>query len=471
MKLFSAICLRLLPVTALAASGSLSARADQAIVVGVNQYTNLRPGSNLEGCVNDAKRMKAVFEKYGFNVTLLADRDATKAGVLGAIKRLANVKPDERIAFYFAGHGTLNADDQAVILPSDATENGSDITNKELYEAIKGIEARSRTIILDSCHSGGMTRAIGRAKGLKSRAYIRKRQIAARHGRPWQEVNVNSQDNPDKVITDDAKSSGVCYYTACMSNEVAAEKDISGVRDGVFTFGLSNTLTGKGDLWQDIAQAVNKTVGEQTEDLQHPTLSPAYLSKAVFDDTNNGKKPKKGTLFDIYNTTNPDETKIAAKLTPALAPIPVGAKMSLNVATGADGYLLVLGRDPKDEIYVIFPRSMKAEDAQVHAGEVTRIPKDLKKALVADTPGSDRIKAFLFTDADKVGAMLKAMGDNRELSRKAAARKWNEVSSGDAADFYTSEISSEIVPAKEARAVGPNTKTAAKKTAKRTATK
>ena len=452
MKTLFAFCLRTLPLCGVALGLSAFARADQAVVVGVNQYAKLSPGSNLEGCVNDAKLMKAALEKYGFRVTLLADQNATKESILNAIKQLGAVKPNERIAFYFAGHGTLNAEGASVILPSDATEEETnDISNKELYEAIKAIDAHSRTIILDSCHSGGMTRSVLGLKGLKSRYYERRRSKAKRQheGRKWNNVGVNDQDNPDKIVTDDAKSSGVCYYAACAGSEVAAEKDINGVRDGVFTSGLASRLTGSGDIWQDITQAVNKTVGDQTDDLQHPTLSPAYIGKVVFEDTNGGKKPKDGTLFDIYNTTRPDSTKVAAKLKPEISPIPMDTPVVLNVAVGTDGYLLVLGRDPKDEIYVIYPASMKAEDARVTAGTTVRIPENAKEAMVADTPGSDRIKAFLFTDAQKVGAMLDALGATR-APRKQAARRWNKVKTSDAGDFFTSEIISEIVPKKEA---------------------
>ena len=94
MKKISTFCLRTLPLIGIALGFATAVRADQALVIGVNQYTALRPGSNLEGCVNDAKRMKAVFEKYGFTVNLLTDKDATKEGVMNAIKQLSAVKPD-----------------------------------------------------------------------------------------------------------------------------------------------------------------------------------------------------------------------------------------------------------------------------------------------------------------------------------------------------------------------------------------
>ena len=449
MNAFSKSLVRALPLISLTVGLATPGRADQAVVVGVNQYANLSAGSNLNGCVNDAKRMKEALERYGFNVTTLTDGDASKQAILAAIQKLANVKPNERVVFYFAGHGTLNANDEAVILPGDATEEGNDISNRELYEAIKAIPARSRTILLDSCHSGGMTRSVLGLKRGKSRFYERKRLIAKKHGRPWQEVAINGQDNPDKTISDDAAASGVCYYTACLRNEVAAEMPINGVRDGVFTYGLTSRLNGKGDLWQDITQAVTKVVGEQTDDLQHPSLSPAYINKVVFEDKNEGKKPQPGNLFDIYNTSNPDASKISARLTPNVSPVQTMTPMALNVAVGAEGYLLVLGRDPKDEIYVIFPRSMKKEDAEVHAGEAVRIPKDPRMAIQATDPGSDHIKAFLFTTPKQAMEMLAKMSGNRG-PRKQITRRWEQVKIEDSSDFFTSEIVSEIVPKKEA---------------------
>src|ERR1700712_3798164 len=122
-----------------------AAQADQAIVVGINRYANL-PKADLKGCVNDAKTMKAALAKYGFQVTLLTDGQATKQGILNALQNAAaHMRPDEQFAFYFAGHGTTGKDKGANLLLADALvgSEANDLGAKDLYQQIATIPAKS----------------------------------------------------------------------------------------------------------------------------------------------------------------------------------------------------------------------------------------------------------------------------------------------------------------------------------------
>src|SRR5436853_5987474 len=71
------------------------ARADTAVVVGVNHYGMLQH-ADLKGCVNDAHAVADGLRKYGFRVVVLADGQATKQGVLGAISQLKS-SSNERV--------------------------------------------------------------------------------------------------------------------------------------------------------------------------------------------------------------------------------------------------------------------------------------------------------------------------------------------------------------------------------------
>src|ERR1051326_6668126 len=106
----------------LAASSGLatSARADQAIVVGINRYPNLETKWQLEGCVNDAKDVASVLERYGFKVKVLTDDQASREGLLKVLRAAKRrVRDDERFVFYFAGHGSRTDDDRAALCPAD----------------------------------------------------------------------------------------------------------------------------------------------------------------------------------------------------------------------------------------------------------------------------------------------------------------------------------------------------------------
>src|SRR5437016_5583666 len=94
------------------------ARADTAVVIGVNHYGMLQH-ADLKGCVNDARAVAEGLRKYGFKVVVLADDQATRQGILGAISQLKS-SSGERVVFYFAGHGTRGTNGRAVLLPSNA---------------------------------------------------------------------------------------------------------------------------------------------------------------------------------------------------------------------------------------------------------------------------------------------------------------------------------------------------------------
>ena len=94
---------------------------------------------------------------------LLTDAQATRQGILNALTAARTAtKPTERFVFYFAGHGTNSPVN--CLLPSDARKDATtgDLTRNDLYDAVRAIPARSRTIILDSCFSGGMSKSIGK---------------------------------------------------------------------------------------------------------------------------------------------------------------------------------------------------------------------------------------------------------------------------------------------------------------------
>ena len=127
-----------------------AARADQALVVGIQEYSPLVAASTLKGCMNDANGVAEVLKEQGFVVTLLLNEKATKQGILGSIAQIAEkTKKDERFVFYFAGHGRRSP--RFALMPSDATISGNDIEPKELNAAILKVQARSRTVLLDSC--------------------------------------------------------------------------------------------------------------------------------------------------------------------------------------------------------------------------------------------------------------------------------------------------------------------------------
>lgn len=470
------------------AACAVSARADDAaLCIGVNDYPGLRPGASLSGCVGDAKLMADKLKLYGFKPILLTNEKATRSAILAAIHDLGkNVGPNDRVVIYFAGHGTRNSDGKSTILPADARDDNEsfDIGCDEFYAAVKALPG-VKTILLDSCHSGGMART---QDGLKSwsrfrpRVYVRTTRLnapatrtASKGGGAWQEDDINGADDLKPVLepnkpaaapaTTPVKPTGgkpatakpaapnePVYYTAALKTQLANETEWEGVPHGVFTWYLSQSLSGGNDLWQDIAKGVNKKVREETEDEQQPLLYPPTantapaLRLAAAPDAAPAEKPTPAKLSpsELYSMTNADTTRLSLRRTPDVTPVLVGSKNAFEIKVGASGYLVLINRDPKKEVSLVFPAGGDVDAAKVMPGTV-RLPTKVNAYLKPDTPGADAVKAILFTSREAADKFLKSFTADGALATDGAARKaWDEEEVAPAA-FYTSEIVTLIV--------------------------
>ena len=429
------------------------ARADQAICVGINHYKFL-PGADLAGCVNDAKAMQSVFAKYRFHVTLLTDDQATKQGILGAIQAAgAKMKPGERFGFYYAGHGTPGQGKNANLLPSDADADteAQDITAQELYQAVSAVPASSRTVILDSCFSGGLTRGLHLGEpDFRSRVFLR-------HSHSRDLVLVNSQDTNAKISgsADGATPSKVCYLTASRENEQSGEDSFGGRHDGVFTHYFVQQMDGSAaapQTWTQVETKVNGQVNEYTHDQQHPTLSASYGDAPVFGSApvTNASFTTMGTiktssLWDAYNADHPSAFNLLLSMTPNRTTLHVGDQLSFTTNVGAGGYLLILEHGVSGKVNLLFPAGGAVADALVKPGQVITIPSDPAQKYAPDQPGTERVKAMLFSTRAAAAALLAAMPQGSSLPY-TDMRSLPPVASVKA-KFVTSDITFEVVPA------------------------
>ncbi|HVF22687.1 MAG TPA: caspase family protein [Pyrinomonadaceae bacterium] len=172
------------------------------IAVGVNEYEN--PQYNLKYATADARsfgdeirqRQMQVGEFEKVEVVQLLDKDATKANILAAIKRLAGdpgppslkagpldalkrVQPEDTVIIYYAGHGTAQAQ-RFYLIPHDLgymgdrtklTEDGlktmlaHSISDLELEAAVEGLDAGHLLLIIDACNSGQALEAEEKRRG------------------------------------------------------------------------------------------------------------------------------------------------------------------------------------------------------------------------------------------------------------------------------------------------------------------
>ena len=167
-----------------------AARAETyALLVGINDYQKAR---SLRGSVNDIRRIRELVARDLYvpekNITLLLNADATKANILGALRRLAAAtKPGDALLWYYSGHGWVASDadgDEShrdpfdkfdeVLVPVDGVPlpkerafepNATFVTDDEIAAALTRLIGRRVVVIFDSCHSGAATRALPGEEG------------------------------------------------------------------------------------------------------------------------------------------------------------------------------------------------------------------------------------------------------------------------------------------------------------------
>ncbi len=193
------------------------AQTKRALLIGINTYEpagtrvqhpdgctygrcELGYFENLDGAVNDAQSMADVLTspKFGFpsnqvvlltnpapphpgaSETILPAGQTTRDGILAAMQKYLVDVPHsgDTVVFYAASHGSLRINSKgtkltvlvngkyvpadSTLVPSDAYKGGYDVRDREMTHIFnaaldKGIHL---TVILDNCHSGGISRGI-----------------------------------------------------------------------------------------------------------------------------------------------------------------------------------------------------------------------------------------------------------------------------------------------------------------------
>jgi len=148
------------PVVVLPDSPQLSSGNYYALIIGINIYQNL---PRLKTAVNDARAVgKVLKNQYGFQVTTLLDREATRSNIVSQLNRLINgLNENEHLLIYYAGHGYFdNQAEEAYWQPHDAdtSEDTDWIISDRITSIINRSIAKNILIVADSCYSGTLTR-------------------------------------------------------------------------------------------------------------------------------------------------------------------------------------------------------------------------------------------------------------------------------------------------------------------------
>lgn len=144
-----------------------------ALCIGIDDY----PAAPLDGCVNDARLWQETFEALGFeSAGLLVNEQATYAGIMDSLEKfVGSAAPGDALVVQYAGHGTQvedldgdekkedpNDDLDEALVPYDYT-SGRFVIDDDLARVFDRLpKGAGLTCFMDCCHSGTITRMMGR---------------------------------------------------------------------------------------------------------------------------------------------------------------------------------------------------------------------------------------------------------------------------------------------------------------------
>jgi len=389
-----------------------------ALLVGVDDYASgtERQFPDLEGCVNDVRRMEDLLvESFGFDpdeIFVLLDHEATHANLVHAFDRVLidRAGPDSMAVFFFAGHGSRVPDRapdgsaepdrlDSTFLTHDSRGGGlsgeRDFSDDELRCLVAALTERTDhvTVITDSCHSGGglrgASRLVPRAAPPGSHALD-----TAWISSFWPEDVPLVEDSPDEQVLADR----YVHVAACRRDQVAYEhesvdEDGEPRVHGALTHFLGLTLehSRPGDSWRAIVDDAAARLAAQVPG-QTVSYSGAvdreifgadfvrlagYVAEAIDGSTVLVKGGslhglREGSVLGVYDATaenrlaEAEVTRINGRICrarirgAALDPVPTGALRAIEESRpGGQPPLRVRAADP--ELRVLLAASDLAE--------------------------------------------------------------------------------------------------------------
>ena len=367
---------------------------DRALLVGIGHYRISE--ANLPGVDEDLTMMREAARKLGFadsQIKTVSDSQATLRGIRDAIDHwlVDGTTAGDRALYYHSGHGSRLPDssgDEAdgsdeVLLPYDFEETQTDgetrlhnvLLDDELGRLLARIPAREVVVLVDSCHSGTITRSLDERWTSKFYGYSgmppgMRQEIADRELRRRDAIILLSAARSDQ---DAQTSTSGALFT-------------QGVWKAVREAAPRRQLTL--DEIRGVAEAhIRREVGERTDLLHQPMLSggqelrsinlflpqhrprpAAMLAEAAFE-ASSGESDLWHRLETVVRDAGQPLEVAASK-----GIYRIGESLELSIVAPGDGYVYVLNvGDRDDDLVMLYPNRHRT-DHRVRAGETVHLP-------------------------------------------------------------------------------------------------
>lgn len=250
-----------------------------AICVGINYA---RTPNELNGCINDADDWSKLFHANGFDVHVLAEKQATRSNILHGLKSLiADLADGDTGVFTYSGHGTqvpdLNGDEadgwDECLCPIDMGRDGHNlIVDDELGAMFEKLAPGARLLLIsDSCHSGTIMREVldphePRPRLIPAERFLDSPRLMARLKKLAAKLPFNPARAPDDFVP------GVVLFSGCKDDQTSSDAYIRNRACGAFSHSalpaFAKVLAARGS-YADVHKEIAKTLPSR-EYLQSP---------------------------------------------------------------------------------------------------------------------------------------------------------------------------------------------------------
>lgn len=306
-----------------------------ALIIGINDYENV---PDLHYAVEDALAIKnMLINEFNFsrnNVRVLIDKEATQSNINREMsKLLKSADVNDRVVFYFAGHGeteALGLEEVATgfLMPSDADVENlyfSAIPMEDLRNVSKFSKAKHMLFLVDACYSG----------------------LAAVNTRG---LSTNSPNYIDKITRENARQ----IITAGQKDEKVLEKDewehsaftknlLSGLKDKKANSNGDDFITAS-----ELGFYLQEKVSLDTENSQTPQVKRLTTHEGEMIFLSKSEKTKQKTDYEL------DLKKLILELEQLKANQEVVKK---NVRVIKPGSIGLYARNPSQEVMIVKVRN------------------------------------------------------------------------------------------------------------------
>ena len=123
------------------------AQTTYAVITGVSNYEGAE--NDLTQSTKDAKSLASLYKSKGATVVLLTSRNATRANIIAAIRKVKGVATaNDRIIFSYSGHGVENK------ICSYASSPAEMLSYDDLFRELDQCTAKNIVCYIDACYSG-----------------------------------------------------------------------------------------------------------------------------------------------------------------------------------------------------------------------------------------------------------------------------------------------------------------------------